>query len=330
MATEGSRLEVVTKKRMQVFAGRSHPELAEEVVAHLGMRLGEVDIHDFSNGELYCRFRENVRGSDVFVIQTHCSPVNTNIFEQLIMIDALKRASAKRIIAVVPFYGYARQDRKAQGREPITAKLVADMLSVAGADRMVSVNLHTGQIQGFFDVPVDHLTALPLLLGWLREELADEDEIVVASPDAGGSRYAEKFRNRLRNASSAFLAKTRTAHNVAKTLAVVGEVEGRTCVLVDDMIDTAGTICGAGDALMARGAKRVIALATHPVLSGDACKRLNDSCIEKLVVTNTLPLPGHCHLDRIEVLSVAPLVASTIKAVFEDESVSELFDQDNI
>ncbi|MPZ88081.1 MAG: ribose-phosphate diphosphokinase [Nitriliruptorales bacterium] len=329
MASEGSSLEVVTKKRMQVFSGRSHPALAREVVEHLGMRLGEVDIHEFSNEELYCRFGENVRGSDVFVIQTHCSPVNTNIFEQLVLIDALKRASAKRIIAVVPFYGYARQDRKAQSREPITAKLMADMLTVAGADRMVSVDLHTGQIQGFFDVPVDHLTALPQLIGWLREELGDE-EVVVASPDAGGEHLAEKFRARLPNASSALLAKTRTAHNVTKTLGVVGDVEGRTCLLVDDMIDTAGTICGAADALVERGAKRVLVCATHPLLSGPACDRLAESCIERLVVTNTLPLPAHCNLEKLEVVSVAPLVASTMKAIFEDESVSELFDDDHI
>ena len=321
-------MEVVTKKRMQIFSGRGYPQLAREVADHLGMRLGDVDVHEFANGEIYVRYRENIRGSDVFVIQTHCQPVNDNIFEQLELIDAAKRASAKRIIAVVPFYGYARQDRKARSREPITAKLLADMLTVAGADRVVSVDLHTGQIQGFFDQPMDSLTALPLLVGWLIEHHGDE-ELVIASPDAGGVKLATKFQQRLPHASVAFLAKTRTAHNVSKTLAVVGEVEGHTCVLVDDMIDTAGTICGAAEALMERGAKQVLAVATHPVLSGPAVKRLAESPISKVVLTNTLPLPSDCDLDKIEIVSVAPIIASTMKAIFEDESVSELFDDDN-
>ena len=321
-------MEVVTKKRLQIFSGRGHPGLAQEVVDHLGMRLGDVDIHEFANGEIYVRYRENVRGSDVFVIQTHCEPVNDNIMEQLILIDAAKRASAKRIIAVVPFYGYARQDRKARSREPITARLLADMLTAAGADRVVSVDLHTGQIQGFFNHPLDHLTALPLLAGWLIEEYGEE-ELVVCSPDTGGVRLAEKFRDRLPNASLAFLAKTRSAHNVARTLAVVGEVQGHTCVLVDDMIDTAGTICGAAEALMDRGAKRVVVVATHPVLSGPAVERLAAAPIERVVFTNTLPLPKGAELQKIAVVSIAPVVASTMKAIFEDESVSELFDDDN-
>ncbi|MEX0657842.1 MAG: ribose-phosphate diphosphokinase [Egibacteraceae bacterium] len=320
-------MEIVTKKRMQIFSGRGHPELAHEVVDHLGMRLGDVDIHRFANGEIYCRYRENVRGSDVFVIQTHCAPVNENIMEQLILIEAAKRASAKRITAVVPFYGYARQDKKTRSREPITAKLLADMLTVAGADRVVSVDLHTQQIQGFLDAPLDSLTALPLLVGWLIEHY-DDTELVVASPDAGRVRLAEKFASRLPQAQMAFLAKTRTSHNVAKTLAVVGEVEGKTCVLVDDMIDTAGTICGAAEALMEHGAARVIVCATHPVLSGPACDRLERSTIQRVVLTNTLPLPERAP-DKVEVVSVAPIVASTMKAIFEDESVSELFDDQN-
>ena len=321
-------MEITTKKRMQIFTGRGHPELAKEVVEVLGMKLGDIELHEFANGEIYCRYSENVRGSDVFVIQTHTRPVNETIMEQMIMIEAAKRASAKRIIAVVPFYGYARQDKKARSREPITAKLLADMLQVAGADRVVSVDLHTGQIQGFFDKPLDHLTALPLLVGWLLKEF-DERELVIASPDAGRVRLAEKFQSRLPNASIAFLAKTRTAHNVAKTLAVVGEVEGKTCVLVDDMIDTAGTICGAAEALIERGASKVYVCATHPVLSDPACERLEKAPIEKVVVTNTLPLPPGCDLAKIEVVSIAPIVASTMKAIFEDESVSELFDDQN-
>ncbi len=321
-------MEVITKKRMQVFSGRGYPELAKEVVDHLGMRLGLVDIHEFSNGELYVRFRENVRGSDVFLIQTHCSPVNVNIVEQLVMIDAAKRASAKRIIAVCPYYGYARADRKARSREAITAKLLADMLTTAGATRVVSVDLHTGQIQGFFDQPLDHLTALPLLVGWLADRFPDED-LVIASPDAGGVKLASKYHAMLPRAELAFLAKTREAHNVARTLAVVGDVEGRTCVLVDDMIDTAGTVCGAAEALVDRGAARIVVAATHPVLSGPACARLSGSPIETVVVTNTIPIPPECSCSKIEVVSIAPIVASTMKAIFEDESVSELFDDRN-
>jgi ribose-phosphate pyrophosphokinase len=321
-------MEITTKKRMQIFTGRGFPDLAQEVVDHLGMRLGDVDIHDFANGELYVRYRENVRGSDVFVIQTHCRPVNQTIMEQLVMIDAAKRASAKRIIAVCPFYAYARQDKKGRSREPITGKLLADMLSVGGTDRVVSVDLHTGQIQGFFDQPLDHLTALPLLVGWLGEHYSDGD-LVIASPDAGSVRLAEKYQSRLRGSSIAFCAKTRAGHNVAKTLAVVGDVEGKTVALVDDMIDTAGTVVGAAEALLDRGATRVICCATHPVLSGPACERLANSPIERVVVTNTLPLPDDCRLEKIEVVSVAPIVASTMKAIFEDESVSELFDDQN-
>ena len=321
-------MEVVTKKRMQVFTGRGYPDLAREVVDHLGMRLGSVDIHEFSNGELYVRFQENVRGSDVFLIQTHCSPVNINIVEQLIMIDAAKRASAKRIIAVCPYYGYARADRKARSREAITARLLADMLTTAGADRVVSVDLHTGQIQGFFDKPLDHLTALPLLVSWLVDRFPDEN-LVIASPDAGGVKLASKCQSLLPDAELAFLAKTREAHNVARTLAVVGDVEGRTCVLVDDMIDTAGTVCSAAEALVNRGARRVVVAATHPVLSGPACERLSTSAIDTVVVTNTMPIPPDCNCAKIEVVSIAPIVASTMKAIFEDESVSELFDDRN-
>ncbi|MDP8970846.1 MAG: ribose-phosphate diphosphokinase [Actinomycetota bacterium] len=321
-------MEIVTKKRMQIFSGRGYRELAQEVADHLGMRLGDVDVHEFSNGETYVRFRENVRGSDAFVVQTHCQPVNRNIWEQLIMIDALKRASAKRIVAVVPYYGYVRQDKKTRSREPITAKLLADMLEVAGADRVVSVDLHTGQVQGFFDHPLDHLTALPLLVAWLVDHCGDH-ELVVASPDAGGVKLAEKFQSRLPNARMAFLAKTRTAHNVARALAVAGDVQDATCVLVDDMIDTGGTICGAAEALMERGARRVLACATHPVLSGPACDRLEASPIERVVVTNTLPIPPGCMLDKLEVVSIAPIIAATMRAIFEDESVSELFDDQN-
>lgn len=321
-------MEITTKKRMQIFTGRGYPAMSKEVADHLGMRLGDVELKDFSNGEIYVRYQENVRGSDVFVIQTHCEPINQNIMEQLIMIEAAKRASAKRITAICPFYGYSRQDKKAKSREPITARLLADMLTVAGADRVVSVDLHSQQVQGFFDQPLDSLTALPLLVDWLRQRFASK-EIVVASPDAGRVNLMEKFLSRLPEASPAYLAKTRTGHNVSKTLGVTGDVAGATVVLVDDMIDTAGTICGAAEALMERGAKRVLALATHPVLSGPACRRLQAAPIEQVVVTNTLPLPPCHELDKIEVVSIAPIVASTMKAIFEDQSVSELFDDQN-
>lgn len=321
-------MEIMNKKRMLVFSGTAYRALASEVADHLGLRLGEVDIHRFANGEIYCRYGENVRGSDVFIVQTHCEPVNANIMEQLILIDAAKRASAKRITAVVPYYGYARQDKKSKSREPITARLLADLLTTAGADRVVSVDLHTGQIQGFFNLPLDHLTALPLLVGWIADSL-DLDDVVIASPDAGGVRLAQKFSTRLHDAPIAFLAKTRTAHNVARTLAVVGEVADKTVVMVDDMIDTAGTLCGAAEMLVDRGARRVIACATHPVFSGPAYERLQASPIQKIVVTNTLPIPQDSGCDKIEQVSIAPTIAQTMRAIFEDESVSELFDDDN-
>jgi ribose-phosphate pyrophosphokinase len=321
-------MEIMNKKRMQVFTGTAYRALASEVADHLGLRLGDADVHRFANGEIYCRYRQNVRGSDVFLVQTHCEPVNANIMEQLIMIDAAKRASAKRITAVVPYYGYARQDKKSKSREPITARLLADLLTTAGADRVVSVDLHTGQIQGFFNQPLDHLTALPLLVGWIEDHVELSD-LVIASPDAGGVRLAQKFSTRLADAPIAFLAKTRTAHNVAKTLAVVGDVQDKTVVMVDDMIDTAGTLVGAAEMLKARGARRVIACATHPVLSGPAHQRLQDSPIETIVVTNTLPIESHQGCDKIVQLSIAPIIAQTMRAIFEDESVSELFNDDN-
>lgn len=315
-------------KRMQVFAGRGFPSLYGEVLDELEVEHGAVQIEDFADGEIYVRYRENVRGSDVFILQTHCEPINKNIMEQLIMIEAAKRASAKRITAVCPYYGYSRQDKKAKSREPITARLLADMLTVAGADRVVSVDLHSQQVQGFFDQPLDSLTALPLLVDWLAQHYPN-DNLVIASPDAGRVNLMEKFLRHLPGASPAYLAKTRTAHNVAKTLGVTGDVQGATVALVDDMIDTAGTIVGAAEALMERGAARVVALATHPVLSGPACARLQASPIDQVVVTNTLPLPDCPELDKIEVVSIAPIIAETMQAIFEDRSVSELFNDQN-
>ncbi len=327
-------MEVVTKKRMMIFSGSAYPELAREVADHLGMRVGEVKLSRFANGELYARFAESVRGADVFVLQSHYTDgsmsINDYIIEQLVMIDALKRASAKRIVAVVPYYGYSRSDKKTLSREPIAAKLIGDMFEVSGVDRVMSVDLHTGQIQGFFDDPFDHLTALPLLQQWIDENVPAGDRTIV-SPDAGRVRLTEKFASHL-DAPIAILHKRRdpSQHNVAESLEVIGEVDGRTAILVDDMIDTAGTICGAAKLLKERGAKKVIACATHPLLSGPAVERLRDSEIEQIVLTNTLPIPNDKRLDKMVVLSIAPIIASALRAVFEDQSVSEIFRGENV
>ena len=325
-------MEIVTKKRMMLFSGSSHPQLSEEIAEHLGMNLSPVDLHSFASGEVYVRFDESVRGSDAFVIQTHSDPVNHSIMEQLIMIDALKRASAKRITAVIPYYGYSRQDKKSLAREPITGKLVADLLTAAGADRVMSVDLHSGQIQGFFDYPFDHLTALPLLSDYLKTELGLSDgELVVVAPDAGRVKTAERLREYL-HADLAFLYKRRSrteAHKV-ETLAVVGDVEGKACVLVDDMIDTAGTIVSGAETLKRHGAAKIYAGATHGVLSDPAVDRLKNAQIEQVVITNSLPLPPDKQIDKIAVLSIAGIMASAIKAVFEEESVSEIFHGENM
>jgi ribose-phosphate pyrophosphokinase len=270
------------------------------------------------------RFNESVRGSDAFVIQTHVDPVNEAIMEQLIMIDALKRASAKRINAVIPFFGYGQQDRKAVAREPISARLLANLLEVAGADRVLSVDLHTGQIQGFFNIPVDHLTALPLLADYITEKYGRD--LVVVAPDAGGARQADKYAHHIGARDVAFAQKRRRADepNVTETIGLVGDVAGRRCVIVDELIDTAGSLIGCLDFLLDRGATEVIAAATHPRFSGRAIERLRDSAFQEVIVTNTLPIE-HGKPEKITVLSIAPLVASTIKAVFEVESVSEIF-----
>ena len=322
-------MELIPKKRLQLFAGRSHPDLARDIAAHLDVELGEANLSQFANGEIHCRFGESIRGSDAFIIQTHCGPVNDTIMEQLIMIDAAKRASAKRITAVCPFYGYSRQDRKAAGREPITAKLVADMLMTAGVDRVVSVDLHSGQIQGFFDVPVDHLTAMPVLTDWVSTNLGED--VVIVSPDAGRVKVAERFAQHV-HADLAIVHKRRVrdSSNNVEALQVVGDVDGRECVLVDDMIDTAGTVCAAADQLLAHGASEVYAMATHGVLSDPALDRLKNSRISKVVVTDTLPLDQDRRIDKIEVLSVAKIIADAIDAVFEDLSVSDIFGGDNL
>jgi ribose-phosphate pyrophosphokinase len=313
-------------KHLMLFSGRAYPELAQEIADLLKVEIVPTRALNYANSEIYVRFEESVRGSDAFVIQSHAAPVNEWLMEQLIMVDALKRASAKRITVVAPFYPYARQDKKHRGREPISARLIADLFRTAGANRLMSVDLHAAQIQGFFDGPVDHLWALPVLSGYVQQKY-DTAEMTVVSPDAGRVRVADMWADRL-NCALAIIHKRRDP-NVVNTVVVhevVGDVSGRVCLLVDDMIDTAGTICQASEALMARGAKSVIAAATHPVLSGPALDRLQASAFEEVIVSNTLPIPVQRQFDRLTVLPIAPLIARAITEVFEDGSVTSLFD----
>ncbi|HZD17268.1 MAG TPA: ribose-phosphate diphosphokinase [Actinomycetota bacterium] len=324
-------MEIVTKKKLMLFSGTTHPALAQEIADHLGVPISPCKISRFASGEIYVRSEESVRGSDVFVLQTHADPVNASIMEQLVLLDAMKRASAKRITAVVPFYGYSRQDKKGLAREPISAKLIADLISVAGAERVVSVDLHAGQIQGYFDFPFDHLTALPVLTRYLREELGLHDEdVVVVAPDAGRIKTAERLREYL-HADLAFLYKRRSRHEAHKIeeMTVVGEVDGRPCILVDDMIDTAGTVAKGATVLAQQGAGPIYAAATHGVLSGKAVQNIEEAPIAEMVVTNTVPIPDEKRIGKLKVLSVAPLIADALRAVFEDTSVSEIFHGEN-
>jgi ribose-phosphate pyrophosphokinase len=324
-------VEIVTKKKLMLFAGTTHRALSEEIAENLGVPLSPAKMSRFASGEIYFRSEESVRGSDVFIIQTHADPVNESIMEQLVMIDAMKRASAKRITAVIPYYGYSRQDKKGLAREPISAKLIADLISVSGANRVVSVDLHAGQIQGYFDFPFDHLTALPVLTQYLQDDLGlHGDDLVVVAPDAGRIRTAERLREYL-HADLAFLYKrrSRTEANKIEEMAVVGEVDGRPCVLVDDMIDTAGTVAKGAIALAQQGAGPIYAAATHPVLSGKAVQNLEESPIAEVVVTNTMPIPEEKMFGKLKVLSIAPLIADALGAVFEDSSVSEIFHGEN-
>ena len=324
-----SAIEVVTNKRLVLITGRSHPELAGDIAAQLGVALSDPHITDFASGEIRCRFNESVRGADIFIVQTHAGQVNDAIMEQLILIDAAKRASAKRITAVCPYFGYGRQDRKSAGREPITAKLLADMFAAAGADRIMSVDLHTGQIQGFFDGPWDHLLAWPLFVNYLNEN-APKDVVMVAA-DAGRVKLAELYSAHLPQSDLAIVYKRRdknVAHQV-QAREIVGDVRGRTCVIAEDMIDTGSTIAAAAELLFDQGAAEVWALATHGLFSDPATDRFKNSPINRVVVTDSVPIPSEKRHDKLEVVSSAKILADAIHAVFEDTSVSDIFGGEN-
>ncbi len=309
--------------KLKVFSGSANREIAERICQFLGIEHGKAKVGRFSDGEIQVEIEESVRGMDTFLIQSTCPPVNENLMELLIMLDALKRASAARITVVMPYYGYARQDRKVTPRAPISAKLVADLMEVAGASRILAMDLHVGQIQGFFDIPVDHLFALPVQLEYFG---SIGGEIVVVSPDAGGVERAREFAKRLKNASIAIIDKRRERANVSKVMHIVGDVKGKVTILLDDMIDTGGTIVQAAEALIRDGASRVYAGCTHAVLSGNAIEKLNGSQLHKLVVTNTIPLQDKADkLQRLEVLDVSPILGEAIKRIHDDTSVSSLF-----
>jgi ribose-phosphate pyrophosphokinase len=308
-------------ERLKVFSGNANRELTEEICEYLHVPMGEAEIGRFSDGEIRLQIMQNVRGDDVFLVQPTCPPVNDHIMELLVMVDALSRASARRITVVIPYYGYGRQDRKSEPRVPISAKLVANLITAAGADRVLAMDLHVGQIQGFFDIPVDHLYAMPVFLDYIREK--NLEDIVVVSPDAGGVERARAFAKRL-DADLAIIDKRRPRANVADVMNVIGEVKGKTAILLDDIVDTAGTLCKDAEALKTFGAKKILAATTHGVLSGPAIERLNKAPIEELMISNSIPLKGRSS-PKITVLSVAPLLAEAIKRIHEDQSVSQLF-----
>ncbi|NNG35823.1 ribose-phosphate diphosphokinase [Nakamurella aerolata] len=320
-------ISMTNSKSLMLFSGRAYPELAEAVGEYLDVTVTPQQAYEFANGEIFVRFEESVRGSDAFLIQSCTSPINTWLMETLIMIDALKRASAKRITVVLPFYPYARQDKKHRGREPISARLVADLLQTAGAHRLMTVDLHTDQIQGFFDGPVDHLWAQPLLTNYIADKYS-QDDLTVVSPDSGRVRTAERWADRLGGAPIAFIHKTRDPDKPNEVVAnrVVGEVAGRTCIVVDDMIDTGGTIASAVRQVLAAGAKKAVVAATHPVLSDPAAQRLSECGAVEVVLTNTLPIPPEHRFGQLTELSVAPLIGQAIREVFADGSVTSLFD----
>ncbi|MFM1865175.1 MAG: hypothetical protein RL677_955 [Actinomycetota bacterium] len=322
-----AEIETVTSKKLLLVAGRSHPQLAEAVSRELGVAIAKLSAYDFANGEIFVRFEESVRGTDAFVLQSHTAPINKWIMEQLLIVDALRRASARRITVIMPYYGYARQDKKHRGREPISARLMADLLKTAGADRIMTVDLHTAQIQGFFDGPVDHLVAIKTLAEYINSK-TDRNNITVVSPDSGRVRVAEKWTDIL-GSPLAIIHKRRDPDvpNEVKMFEVVGEVAGKTCVLVDDMIDTGGTIAKAAETLFDNGAKDVIVTATHGILSNGANQRLQNSRISEVIVTDTLPIAEESKFEKLTVLSVAPLLATAVREVFREGSVTSLFDE---
>lgn len=317
MITHGSSIKI--------FACNSNRRLAEDIAEAIGIPLGKAELIRFSDGEIGVNIYETVRGSDVFVVQSTCAPVNENLMELLIIIDAFKRASAGRITAVIPYFGYARQDRKAKARDPITAKLVADLITTAGADRVLTMDLHAAQIQGFFTTPVDHLVGKPILVRHFKQRGFSEDELVVVAPDLGSVTRARDFASRM-DIPLAIIDKRRPKANVAEVMNIIGDVSGKTVIMLDDLIDTAGTLSNGAKALLDRGAKEVYAAATHAVLSGPAIERIQDSPLKELVVTNTIPLPPEKQLDKIRVLNVAPIFAEAIDRIYEDMSVSTLFE----
>ncbi len=324
IVTEGKQMKKGLYSDYRIFAGNSHVELAEEIAQIMGRPLGKAKVGKFSDGEIALELKESVRGDDIFLIQSTCAPVNDNLMELLIMIDAMKRASAGRINAVLPYYGYARQDRKAKARDPITAKLVADLMMAAGVDRVVSMDLHAAQIQGYFDIPVDHMVGMPILTDyWAKRGMED---MVIVSPDHGSVTRARNLAEPL-GVPIAIVDKRRPEPNKSEIMNIIGDVKGKNCVLVDDMIDTAGTICNAGKALIDLGAKSVSACATHGVLSGPACERLKEAPFDKIVLLNTVPIPEEKRLDKMEVLSVAPLFADTLTRIYTNDSVSKLFNR---
>lgn len=309
---------------IKIFSGSSNPELAKKICKYLAIPLGKSTLKRFSDGELFVEIEENIRGADVFIVQPTCSPVNENLMELLIMVDAARRASARRITAVIPYYGYARQDRKTAPRTPISAKLVANLIVIAGARRVLTMDLHAGQIQGFFDIPVDHLYAMPVFLQFIKKEFKNRD-IIIVSPDAGGVERAREYAKRL-DSTFAIVDKRRPRPNESEVMNIIGEVKDKIAIIVDDMVDTAGTICKAAEALLDRGAIEVYAIATHPVLSGKAIERIAASPLKALIVSDTIPLRDEAKaLDKIKVLSVAELLGEAIRRIHTDDSISSLF-----
>jgi ribose-phosphate pyrophosphokinase len=324
----GRAIGLSPKKRLTVVAGRSNPELAQRIAENLGCELGQVTLETFANGETYCRYDESIRGADVFIVQTASQPVDQHLMELLIMINAAALASAKRITAVIPWYFYGRQDKKSRPREPITARLVADMLQTAGADRVLTMDLHAGQVQGFFHIPVDHMTAVPMFAQYFRDLRADGEELAAVSPDTGRTKLAGKFAEMI-GGDLVVLNKERPEHNVARVSTVIGEVDGKVAVMTDDIVDTAGTLVAGAVALKEAGAVRVYACATHGLFNGPALERIAESEIDKLVVTDTVPVDPLTKPDNVEVLSVAGILAETIQNVFADDSVSAIFAGEN-